>query len=105
MGMCTRYKLTWYNRNTTLVTNIPDYITEFHGDELESNGDSKGPRKWYGHKEDLKTMSEVFTGVLFHLQCDGEDNQYWDVFAENGKIQSHKAKIVRTTTPNPKKWR
>lgn len=105
MGSMTRFSLTWYNKGSSLVTGIDRYTETNFYFALWPNGTCKEPTKWQEHKLDLQKMSEKFPGVLFHLQCDGEDNQYWDVFAENGKIQSHRAKIVRTTVPNPKKWR
>ncbi len=77
-----------------------DENTESVGGAIDKSGRSRDACKWYEWKEDLTKMSRAIPGVVFHLSGEGEDNaDIWDAFALDGKLQVHKAKIVRTTEP------
>ncbi len=69
---------------------------------LDEHGQTNQGSKWYEWQDDLIKMSEEISGVVFHLSGEGEDNEdIWDAFALDGKIQVHKAVITRTTVPAP----
>ena len=53
----------------------------------------------------LEAMSHEIPGVLFHLKGEGEEaGDIWDLFALDGKVQKHQAKIVRQNEPDPEAW-
>ena len=69
------------------------------------DGRSLDGGKWYEHEADMVALSAQFPGVLFHLTGEGENNDdIWDLFALDGRIQKHKAKIIRQEAPDPKAW-
>lgn len=49
-------------------------------------GNADQETKWYDSEEDIKKISEKHPGVLFTLECEGEEAfDGWNEFALNGK--------------------
>ena len=134
MGYSTRYEMTWEAKNwkakplcahpksakakfcetcgkpnTTVALDdvVGSYIEEHEEMHyaLEQDGSTNQSCKWYDHAKDLEVMSCEIPGVLFHLKGEGEEaGDIWDLFALDGKVQKHQAKIVRQNEPDPKAW-
>lgn len=57
--------------------------------------DSGDEYKWYDNEEDMRLLSKEFPDILFKLHGKGEDNEdIWDKYFINGKMQHCPAKIV-----------
>ena len=83
---------------------IGDYIQGDFGDFMSRSGESDDRVKWYEHEADMCKMSLEIPGVLFHLMGEGENTgDLWDLYALNGRVQKHKAEIVRKPF-DPKGW-
>jgi hypothetical protein len=57
------------------------------------NGDTESV-KWYGYKDDMKSLSLEWPNVLFTMKCIGEDHEVWAVHFMNGYMQEAEAKIT-----------
>lgn len=70
----------------------------------ESGGQSESC-KWYDHDKDMIAMSLSFPDVLFKLHGEGEESgDIWDAYYLNGKMQTHKAKVMIDDV-DPKAWK
>lgn len=62
---------------------------------LDENLDSYDSVKWYDHETDMREISKQFPNVIFELHGEGENNEdIWDKYFRNGKMQACYAKIV-----------
>jgi hypothetical protein len=53
--------------------------------------------KWYGHEEDMRSLSAKCGDILFRLEGKGEeDDDRWIKYFMNGRMQSCPAEIVIT---------
>jgi len=76
---------------------IGDYIDRNNGNighALNRDGSQLQSIKWYDHQKDMGHLSEEFPGVLFSLNCLGEDGEQWVIYALNGATQEVKPEIV-----------
>lgn len=84
---------------------IGDAVVKMTEGALGRDGKSLEPVKWYEHETDMAALSSRFPGVVFHLAGEGENNDdIWDLFALDGRVQTHKAKIFRQAEPEPREW-
>lgn len=59
----------------------------------DGNGTGEGS-KWYEHQAEMREFSKLHPSVLFTLHGEGEENDdMWDEYYLNGKLQVAKAKI------------
>ncbi len=109
MGYSTRYELHWTEtpacKGVDVAAVVAQYI-EARGDDigyaLEPDGTTSESCKWYEHEADMRIMSRAIQGVVFHLTGEGESaGDIWDLFALDGEVQKHPAKVVRVTEPEP----
>lgn len=98
MGYCTRYELSWTSKGD-MVDEMANAIAEYirnHEMEHAITGHS-----W---REDIKTMSQSFPGVIFRLDGFGERNgDIWTAYFKDGKSQVHKA-VIRVPPMDPEAW-
>jgi len=75
---------------------IGDYIerTDNIGHALNRDGSERDSIKWYDHEKDMGYLSEEFPGILFSLECLGEDGERWMIYALNGATQKVNPEIV-----------
>jgi hypothetical protein len=74
---------------------IGDYIERNDiGHALNRDGSTCDSIKWYDYEKDMGHLSEQFHGVLFSLNCLGEDGEQWVIYALNGATQEVKPEIV-----------
>lgn len=108
LGYTTRYELSWEPYSQEVESGVALHI-ENHSHmtyALLSDGCTRQKCKWYSHMEDLVVLSRKFPGTTFHLSGKGEDaGDIWDVYALDGKIQKHTAKVMRVERPDPEAWR
>lgn len=51
--------------------------------------------KWYDNEKDMKLLSKEFQEVVFHLHGIGEENEdVWDKYFKNGKVQICNAELI-----------
>lgn len=51
--------------------------------------------KWYDWEDDMRSLSEVYPHLLFHLEGEGEEaGDMWKAWARNGKVIVVHARIV-----------
>lgn len=113
MGYYTRYSLSWTNQGwvppegTTLDGLVGDYIDEHeHGRVMRRDGRAEEPSlQWHDCDADMAALSRAFPRVLFHLEGEGDEaGDIWDLYALDGMIQQHQAKVVRVEAPNAHGW-
>jgi len=75
---------------------IGDYIGAGReiGGALNRDGSTYDSIKWYDHEKDMGYLSEEFPGILFSLDCLGEDGERWMIYALNGATQKVNPEIV-----------
>lgn len=106
MGYDTRYSLTADlmigSRSTKLYDNEPlqaaikDLVTANAEAAyvLNEDGSSEEAGKWYEHEDEMKNFSREYPGILFTLHGEGEENEdVWNKYFLNGKVQVAKAKF------------
>lgn len=108
MGYETRYELSWgpWSVETDFV--VADHISsdEAMSYALMPDGGTRLKCKWHDHVRDIASLSKKCPGVTFHLTGEGEEaGDIWDAYALDGKVQKHKAKIVRVESPDPEAWK
>jgi len=64
------------------------------GHALNRDGSTCDSIKWYDHEKDMGYLSEEFPGILFSLDCLGEDGERWMIYALNGATQKVNPEIV-----------
>lgn len=85
---------------------VGDYIVMNLAGAITRTGHSCDESRWYEHESDMRIMSVKIPNVLFHLTGEGEEHDdVWDLFALNGQVQKHKAKIVRAERPDQGAWK
>lgn len=94
MGYYTRFKLTWQvdpcpkpvQEAGRVAAIVAGFIRE--NDEariaLSPEGLSEDRAKWYECQHDLRHLSLKLRGVLFILDCTGEDSARWRWYVKNG---------------------
>lgn len=95
MGYITEFQLTVSSTNTDSFSHNKIYsdIYEVSSYPFDYQGCTEG--KWYRHNEDMLTVSEMHTTLLFMLKGKGEGKEdMWVKYYKNGKVQECKAKIV-----------
>ena len=84
---------------------VGDYLDEHLDGAMTRTGGVRDSVKWYEHEADMCRMSLEIPNVLFHLMGEGENaGDLWDLYALNGRVQKHKAEIVRKG-PEPGAWK
>lgn len=62
---------------------------------IDDNGEMCDSVKWYDHEKDMKQLSLQYPNSVFLLTGEGEENDdIWQKYFKNGKIQSCYAKIT-----------
>jgi hypothetical protein len=98
MGYYTRFNLSVVEGDLT----IQDVLASVNEDNfthlfwaVEEDGESRDESKWYGHEEDMIRLSLLYPDVVFKLHGEGEENDdMYDKYFKNGKMQSCYAKIT-----------
>ena len=68
---------------------------------LDYNLDSYDGVKWYGYKEDMKTLAKTFPDILFTLYGTGEEPEdIWKCYFQGDKVHYMKATFVYENDPH-----
>lgn len=90
MSYCTRYKLTWDDSlPESVIARVMANWRELRQEvrtAIDLDGSSEERCCWYEHEDDLKQLSMRLPGVLFTLDCVGEDYTRWRVVAKDGLV-------------------
>ncbi len=69
------------------------------------DGTLRNSGMWRDYVTDLRELTRLIPGVIFHLSRVGEEpGDITDTYALDGKVQEHRARVVRVLAPDPTAW-
>jgi hypothetical protein len=109
MGYCTKFKLTWDDTlpEPTIAAIVAKWRSE-HPDAaycIDDDGSSEERGCWYDFRANVRELSLRAPGVLFTLDCEGEDGTRWRTVAKDGKLFCIAPETRWAATPiSPEDW-